>query len=162
MDVSIADSQDRNGRPRLLAKLTEDRVKPEGELALTITFVNDGSEPITIYKKLDIGLWEGIIPKITDEQGKIFRDTVYGEPPFKGDVNEKIPVSDFVTIGPKESFVLKRYINLPNYLVEIPGRYSITLFYENPLPPKVIPAGISVWSAPLGSIKTEPLYFVLE
>jgi len=164
MDVSIADSQDRNGRPQLAAKLTEDKIKIGSELELTIsfTFVNDGSEPITIYKKLDIGLWKGIIPEIADEQGNYFPNMVFGEPPFKGDSNEKIPVSDFVTIGPKESFVFKRSINLHSYLVKAPGRYSITLYYENPLPPKVIPAGRTVWNGPFGSIKTEPLYFVLE
>jgi len=155
--------QDKSNRPRLIAQLDQDKVSIERGLRLTITLVNDSDEPITIYRKLDIGLWEGLIPEIADERGGYFPNMVYGEPPFKGEAIGKIPVSDFVTIGPKESFVLKRSIYLYSYLSKAgPGRYSITLYYENPLPPQVIPSGIHVWSVPPDSIKTEPLYFVLE
>src|SRR5262245_54714519 len=155
--------QDKSNRPRLIAQLAEDKISIERGLRLTIALVNDSDEPITIYRKLDIGLWEGLIPRITDEQGKRFHNDVIEEPIFTSDDIRKIPINDFVTIGPKESFVIKKFINLYNYLLEArPGRYSVTLFYENPLPPQVIPSGIHVWSVPPGSIKTEPLYFVLE
>lgn len=159
-DLSIPDNQVKSSQPKLVAKLTEDKINIERRLRLTITFVNDGSEPITIYQKLDIGLWTGLIPVISDEKGKVFPNTIYGEPLFKGNSSEKIPVSDFVTIGPKESFVFKKTIYLDTYLIESPGRYSLILYYENPLPHKVIPPGITVWNPPPDTIKTEPLYFV--
>jgi hypothetical protein len=162
-DIFSTAYQDKNNRPRLIAQLAQDKVSIKTRLQLTITLVNDSDEPITIYRKLEIGLWEGLIPKITDERGKRFHNDVIEEPPFKIDDIRKIPKSDFVTIGPKESFVIKKFINLYNYLLEAgPGRYFITLYYENPLPPQVIPSGIHVWSVPPGSIKTEPLYFVVE
>jgi hypothetical protein len=162
-DVFSAAYQDKGNRPRLIAQLAEDKVDIKSKLRLTITLVNDSDEPITIYKKLEIGLWEGLIPKITDERGRRFHNDVIEEPLFKLEDIRKIPISDFVTIGPKESFVIKKVINLYNYLLEAdPGRYSITLSYENPLPPQVIPSGVHVWSVPPGSIKTEPLYFVVE
>ena len=155
--------QDKSSKPRIIAQIDEDKVNVRRRLGITIMLVNDSDESITIYKKIDIGLWLGLMPKIADERGRHYPDTVVGEPPFKGKAGEKIPASDFVTIGPKESFVLKRFINVYNYLEEAaPGRYSMTLYYENPLPPKVIPPGIHVWSVPPVSIKTEPLYFVLE
>jgi hypothetical protein len=159
--------QDGGNRPRLIAQLAEDKINIKGELRLTIILMNDSDEPITIYRKLDIGWWTGLIPKITDERGRRFHNDVIEEPPFKerpvGGPIGKIPVSDFVTIGPKESFTFKRVIYVYNYLSEAnPGRYSITLTYENPLPPKVIPPSIHVWSVPPESIKTEPLYFVME
>jgi hypothetical protein len=158
-----ADYQNKSNRPRLIAQLAEDKVSLERGLRLTITLVNDSDEPIAIYRKLDIGIWEGLIPEITDERGRRFPNDVIAEPPFEGDAIGKIPMSDFVVIRPKESFVLKKFISLYNYLHEAgSGRYSITLYYENPLPTKVIPPGVHVWSVPPGSIKTEPLYFVLN
>ena len=159
--------QDKSNRPHLIAQLAEDKINIKGELRLTITVVNDSDEPITIYRKLDVGFWTGLIPTITYERGRRFHNDVIEEPPFKelpfGEPIGKIPISDFVIIEPKKSFTFKRFIHVYNYLSEAdPGRYSITLTYENPLPPKVIPPGIHVWSVPPGSTKTEPLYFVVE
>jgi len=159
--------QEKSNRPHLVAQLAEDKINIKGQLRLTITIVNDSDEPITIYRKLDIGFWTGLIPEITDERGRRFHNDVIEEPPFKelpfGEPIGKIPISDFVIIEPKKSFTFKRFIHAYNYLSEAdPGRYSITLTYDNPLPPKVIPSGIHLWSVPPESIKTEPLYFVVE
>jgi len=161
-DASTKGVHNTSNPPRIVAKLLEDRINKERRLVMAITFVNDSREPITIYKKLDIGLWKGLIPQISDEKGKLYPNMVFGEPVFKEESNEKIPPSDFVTIGPNESFTLKKTIYLQSYLIESPGRYSLTLFYENPLPPKLVPPGITIWDPPSDTVKTEPVYFILE
>jgi hypothetical protein len=100
--------------------------------------------------------------EIRDEGGNSFPNVVFDEPMFKESSKVKIPASDFITIQPKDSLVLKRSISLQNYAIKTPGRYSATLYYDNPLPSGVVSPGVNVWNSQPDTIKTDPIHFNVE